>query len=70
MAKKRGYIKLKLSQSAREAQREYMRNWRANNKDHLNAYMKQWREDNPEKVKQYQRNFWEKKGEGLENGRD
>lgn len=41
-----------MSEAAKQAQREYMNNWRKNN---------------PEKVKRYNKKYWEKRAKELED---
>lgn len=50
-----------LSEKAKAARREYHRQWRAKNREKVNAYQKKWREENPEKFQEYVENSWEKK---------
>jgi hypothetical protein len=50
-----------LSQEALEKKREYQRNWREKNREHVNSYMKQWVKKNPEKVRKNQERYWENK---------
>lgn len=52
-----------LSEQAKKAKREYMRQWREKNKDHVNNYMKEWkkRPGNEEKVKESVNRYWENK---------
>ena len=45
---------------AKEAQREYMRQWRAAHREATRAYNKKWRQANPDKVREYQSRYWEK----------
>lgn len=57
-----------MTQEAREARAQYMREYRQRNKDRLNAYARQWRKNNPEKVTSYTEKQWEKKAkEGIIN---
>lgn len=46
---------------AEEIKREYLRSWRAKNKEHIRKYAKEWREKNKEKLKQYEEKHWSKK---------
>lgn len=43
---------------AREAKREYMRKYRAANKQKLLDYQRKWRKANPEKCRKYQEEYW------------
>lgn len=55
-----------MNEQARENRKkwqcEYMKKYRAENKEKLNAYQSQWRKANPEKVKQYNETYWTNKG--------
>lgn len=46
-----------------EARREYMRQWRAANRERFLAAMKRWREANPEKVKKHNATWWRENSE-------
>lgn len=50
---------IKLSAAAKEMRREYHRQWRKENREHINNYHRQWREENREKVKEYNKRYWE-----------
>lgn len=54
-----------LSEKAKQARRDYKRQWRAKNKEHVRAYQRQyqneWRKRNKDKVQEYNRNYWERK---------
>lgn len=50
-----------LEEMAREQQREYMRRWRRENKDKVNAYMRKYRKENPEKIAEINKRYWKKK---------
>lgn len=56
----------KLSEQAKEARREYQRNYYGKNKKKILDYQKRWRAENPDKVKQYLDNYWEKKASNPE----
>ncbi len=57
--------KNEMTDIARQAQREYMREYRLKNKERLNEYQreynKQWLKDNAGKKKQYNARYWQKK---------
>ncbi len=57
---------MKLSEKAKQAKREYHRQWRANNP----GYDKAWRDKNPDKVKQHQITKWEKKAKAMQDNND
>ena len=50
-----------MTEEAKQARKEYMKKWQAENRDHVNDYMKQYRAKHPEKVKQYNQSYWERK---------
>ena len=50
-----------LTQEAREARRQYYREYRARNREAVNANCKRWRENNPEKFRASVANWWEKR---------
>lgn len=58
-----------LSERAKEARREYMRKYRAENRDRLNAQRREWNKKNPDKVRMYKENYFEKLAERYENER-
>ena len=45
--------KIEMSEQARQAQREYLKNWRKENADHVREYQRKWREENRNKVRGY-----------------
>lgn len=44
-----------------KSRQEYLKRYRAENKDSINAYQRQWRAEHPEKVKEYNQRYWMKK---------
>lgn len=56
---------MSMSEAAKKAQREYLRKWRAENKDKVQQYNKKFREEHPEKVKAARKNYWEKKAKEM-----
>lgn len=50
-----------MTEAARKAKNEYMKNWRKNNRDKCNNYLKTWRGKNPDKIKEYNNKYWENK---------
>jgi hypothetical protein len=50
-----------MTQEAKEARRQYYREYRARNREAVNASCKRWRENNPEKFKASVENWWEKR---------
>jgi hypothetical protein len=56
-----------LSDAARQARNEYMRQYKAKRKEKDREYNRQWRARNKDKVKQYQERYWERKAAALAN---
>ena len=56
-----------MTDEAKNARREYSRNWRRNNRDAMNQYAKTWRDANPDKVKAYREAYWERKSHGKDD---
>ena len=54
-----------MNNTAAEAKRLYLKQWREKNKDHLAEYNKKWRKENPDKVKRYNEAYWTKKASEL-----
>lgn len=61
-----------MTEAARKAKAEYMKAWRAKNKDRIKVYFKNWREANPDKVRAADERYWERvaqrQKEELNNG--
>lgn len=53
----------KLSLQAREARRDYKRQYRAKNREKINRQQREWRADNGDKVRQYNRQYWERRAQ-------
>lgn len=47
--------------TAKDIKREYYKQYREKNKDHIKETYKKWRDNNKDKVKQYNQNYWNKK---------
>ena len=56
---------LNMNEAAKEARREYQRQYREANRERINANHKAWRDANPDKVKAAATRYWEKKGAEL-----
>lgn len=52
-----------MSEEAKALKREYNRQWRKRNANHVKEYQKQWRSENREKEEEYNRRYWEKKAQ-------
>ena len=50
-----------LSKEAREAKRQYQREYKKRNKERLAAYRRKYAAENPDKIRQYHVNYWENK---------
>lgn len=57
---------MEMSEKAKAARLEYMRRYRAENRDSINEYQRKWKKENPEKVKEYQNRMFEKLAEQYE----
>lgn len=60
-----------MTDEAREARNEYMRNWRKKNREKVNERNRKYRENHKEKVKEYNERYWAKiaaKKRGGTNG--
>lgn len=51
----------------KQLKRDYYKQYRADNKDKINAYQRQYRADNKDKVKQYNKKYWLKKANLIQN---
>jgi len=52
-----------MKQQANLMRKEYMRKYRAENREKLREQQRNWRQSNPDKVKEYQEKYWAKKAE-------
>ena len=50
-----------LNEAAIEARKKYFREYRARNRDRLNARQRQWHKEHPEKTKKYLERYWLRK---------
>lgn len=55
-----------LSESAKEARRQYQKEWRNKNRVRLSEYHKLWSKENPDKTKAATKRYWENKDRELE----
>ena len=53
-------------EKAKKLKAEYLKQYRKDNKDKLNAYQREYRANNKDKVKQYNQNYWLKKASKME----
>ena len=56
-----------MTDEAKNARREYQRQWRKNNNAAIREYQRNWRNANPDRVKQYQNAYWERKTHGKDD---
>lgn len=60
-----------MTEQARQAkaayQREYMREYRAKNREHINEKARAWFQANPDKAREYKERYWNKKAVELAN---
>lgn len=52
-----------MTDAAKAARRDYLREYKRKNAAKINAYNRKWRKDNPEKVKEYNLKYWSKKAQ-------
>jgi len=52
--------------TAQDAQRAYMRAYRAKNAQKQREYQREWHKRNPQKKKEYQEKFWQKRADRLQ----
>lgn len=50
-----------LSQAAQAARREYMREYRKQNRERIREYSKRWNAEHPNAQKEYQHRYWERR---------
>lgn len=50
-----------MTDEAKKKRAEYMRKYRAENREKINAAQRERNRNNPEKRREYQRRYWEKK---------
>ena len=50
-----------MNEEARAARREYMKEYRENNRERINAYQRAWNHAHPEKVAAYNAGYWTRK---------
>lgn len=53
-----------LTLQAQEARRNYKKQYRAENRERINAQQRKWRRENRDKVQQYNENYWQRVAEG------
>lgn len=49
-----------ISEEAKALKREYNRQWRKRNAEHVKEYQKKWRSENKDKELLYNQRYWEK----------
>lgn len=52
-----------MDEAAKEARRQYYREYAKLNRKRLNEAQKRWRQANPEKVREYDERYWKRKAE-------
>lgn len=52
-----------MTQEARQAQADYMAEYRRKNKERLAEYRKEWAKRNPDKIRNYREKAWEKRAQ-------
>lgn len=46
---------------ARAARNEYLKEYRARNRERIREYQRRWAQDNPDKIRKYQEDYWLRK---------
>lgn len=54
-----------MQEEVKEIKKKYYQEYRAKNKDRINATMRKWRANNKDKIKQYNANYWNKKASKM-----
>lgn len=52
-----------MDEAAKEARRQYHREYAKHNRKRLNEAQNRWRQANPEKVREYDERYWKRKAE-------
>lgn len=65
--RERTYTDMKLTPEAAEARRQYAREWKSKNRDHLQEYNAKWREEHRDHLREYRRQ-WQKDNADKING--
>ncbi len=50
-----------MTDEARRARSEYLKEYRRKNAARINAYNRQWRAENPDKTREYNARYWSKR---------
>ncbi|MET3684480.1 hypothetical protein ABID56_002617 [Alkalibacillus flavidus] len=56
-----------MTEEAKRAQREYMKQYRKRNREKVNELNRKWRQENPDKVREYNQRYWERKAKQMAN---
>lgn len=59
-----------LSQAAKAARLEYMREYRKQNRERIREYSKRWNAEHPSAQKEYQRRYWERRAKAAQETTD
>ena len=55
-----------LSEKAKQAQRQYKRQWNERNREHVREYHKDWRKRNPDKIKANNERYFERLADKMQ----
>lgn len=58
-------MSIELDEQAKEARRQYYREYYKANKERIREQQNKWRNENPEKLKGYTASFWNKRAKAL-----
>jgi hypothetical protein len=57
-----------VDEAAREARRQYYRDYARKHKESIRASQKKWRDANPDKVKEYTARYWNRRAQEVKEG--
>ena len=55
-----------MTEEAIEARKNYMREYRAKNREHRREYMAEWRANHKDKIAEYNSRYWEKRAAQMQ----
>lgn len=56
-----------MSEEAKEAQRQYMKEYRKKNRERIRKKQADWARKNPDKVRAMNKRYWEKKAKEMQS---
>lgn len=52
-----------MTEEAKAKRKEYLKQYRAKNRDKINEYHRNWNRTNPDKVREHTARYWQKKAD-------